>query len=465
MAGRSTERSVEGIEAFRAAVRPRNVALLLLTLGLLSAPGVGSAGDPFLRHTVTVQVVKEVGPAVVNITTEQKVRRRASPFAGDPFFDSFFRDFFEPSFPDTAENLGSGVVIDAEGHILTNEHVVARASRIQVALADGRELDAKLIGADPKNDVAVLKVESEQPLPWIGMGTSEDLMVGEPVIAIGNPFGLSSTVTTGVISALNRSLRSEQRVYHGFLQTDASINPGNSGGPLLNAEGELVGINTAVYQGAQGIGFAIPIDTAARVVRELIEEGEVSPVWLGVEFQDLTPELVQAMGLDASVRGALVNRVRKESPAKQAGIERGDVITHLDGRPISGARTFFEMLETAVDGQELRLTVLREERSRKIAVRAEEVPEPVIEALVLDLLGMELAPGARGGFEVRSVRRGSGAERIGIQAGDVVLGINGRTLVDADALRRSALDLRGRTRAQVVVQRGGGRYHVTVPLV
>jgi serine protease Do len=290
-------------------------------------------------------------------------------------------------------------------------------------------------------------------------------MVGEPVIAIGNPFGLSNTVTTGVISALNRSIRSQERVYHGFLQTDASINPGNSGGPLLNAEGSLVGINTAVYQGAQGIGFAIPIDTAARVVRELIEEGEVSPVWLGVSFQELTPELQQAMGLPETTRGALVNQVRAGSPAATGGVKRGDVVTHLDERPVSSARAFFEMLETAVDGQELRLVLLRDAKKKQLRVRAREVPGPVIDAMVSDLLGMELAPGSRGGYVVRSVRPGSGAERIGIQPGDVVLAVNGRALQDAEALRRSALDLRGRARAQVVVQRGNGRYNVVIPLV
>ena len=453
------------LESFPRRLRPTSVALLLSIASLLLAPAIGRAGDPFLRHTVTVQVVRDVGPAVVNITTEQVVQRRTSPFAGDPFFNPFFRDFFEPRLPQTTENLGSGVVIDEAGHILTNAHVVARANRIQVALADGREFAATLIGADPKNDIAVLKVEGAEQLPWIEMGSSEDLMVGESVIAIGNPFGLSSTVTTGVISALNRSIRSEQRVYHGFLQTDASINPGNSGGPLLNAEGELVGINTAVYQGAQGIGFAIPIDTAARVVRELIEEGEISPVWLGVEFQELTPELQKAMGLAGTVRGALVNRVRKNGPAANAGVKRGDVVTQLDKRPVGSARGFFEMLETAVDGQELHLTVLREQRSLQIPVRAQEVPEAISQALVEDLLGMELAPGAKGGYVVRAVRPGSGADRIGMQAGDVVLSIGGRTLLDADSLRRAALDLRGRARAPVVVQRGGGRYHVTVPLV
>ena len=440
-----------------------------LAAALLAASGLAAparAADPFLRNTVTVRVVREVGPAVVNITTQTVARQSPfRPFAGDPFFDRFFRDFFEPRFPQTNQSLGSGVVIDAKGHVLTNAHVVGRASRIQVVLADGREFEAELIGADPNNDIAVLQITAQGKLPWVPLGSSEDLMVGEPVIAIGNPFGLSNTVTTGVISATDRSIRSEQRVFHGFLQTDASINPGNSGGPLLNAHGELVGINTAVYQGGQGIGFAIPIDTAARVVRELIEDGEVEPVWLGIEFQDLTPALAQAMELDPKLSGALVNRVRKKSPARRAGLQRGDLVLKVDQRPVDSSRSFFEMLRTAVDGQVLEVELWREGSTRTLRVTAEEVPEELAQTLVREMLGVELEPHERGGYRVVSVRTGSGAERIGIQKGDLVLGINGKALADEAALRRSALELRGRSRALVVVQRGGGRYHVTVPLV
>jgi serine protease Do len=349
--------------------------------------------------------------------------------------------------------------------VLTNEHVVERASRIMVALADGREFEAALVGADPNNDVAVLRVDTAEKLPWLPMGSSADLMVGEPVIAIGNPFGLSSTVTTGVVSALDRSIRSESRVYHGFLQTDASINPGNSGGPLLNAAGELIGISTAVYQGGQGIGFAIPIDTAARVVRELIKEGQVEPVWIGLEFQDMTPELHAALELPREVEGPLVNQVREGSPARRADVRRGDVLVKLDGRPLANSRDFFERLASAVDGQEMRLELWREGGRHSVGVRAEKLPDSVAEALVRESLGLELEAQEGGGYRVRAVRSGSGAERIGIQAGDLVLGINGRPLEGADALRRCALELRGRARALVVVQRGAGRYHVSVPLV
>jgi S1-C subfamily serine protease len=257
----------------------RGLAALLVT-AMVWAAATARADDPFLRRTATVRAVEKVGPAVVNITTERVVRRRSpfSGFGGDPLFDQFFRDFFSPRTRNqTVQSLGSGVVIDPEGRVITNEHVVARASRIRVSLADGREFEATLVGADPNNDLAVLQIDTEEELPWVAPGSSRDLLVGEPVIAIGNPFGLSNTVTTGVLSATDRSINTNGRTFHGFLQTDASINPGNSGGPLLNAEGTLIGINTAIYQGAEGIGFAIPIDVARRVVAELIEHGEVQP--------------------------------------------------------------------------------------------------------------------------------------------------------------------------------------------
>jgi serine protease Do len=435
---------------------------------LLPAPA-SRAEDPFLRRTATVEVVEKVGPAVVNITTERVVSRGRAfrPFAPNPFFDQFFQDFFEPRLPQTTQSLGSGVLIDREGHILTNEHVVSRASRIHVALADGREFEAELIGADPNNDIAVLKAAVDGDLPWIEPGGSEDLLVGEPVIAIGNPFGLSSTVTTGVISALNRSVRADSdRTFHGFLQTDASINPGNSGGPLLNAEGELIAINTAVYQGAQGIGFAIPIDTAKRVVTELIAHGEVTPVWVGLDFQDLSPALRNAMKIPPRVRGALVNRVRKKSPARRAGVSRGDVVMKLDGRPVASARGFFEILEAATAGQAMKVELWRDGAKKQLTLQAEEIPDKHVNALVSDLLGVQLALRKQAGtYEVRTVRPGSGAARIGIQTGDLVLAINGVALDGYEALRRTALDLRGRQRALVVVQRGSGRYHVAIPLV
>jgi serine protease Do len=438
---------------------------LLLAVATLATPA--GAQDPFLRRTTTVQVVERAGPAVVSITTERVVTRSNPfhPFAGDPFFDQFFRDFFEPRMQQSTQSLGSGVLIDRDRHVLTNEHVVRRASRILVSLSDGREFEARLIGADPNNDIAVLHVQTEETLPWIEPGRSADLMVGEPVIAIGNPFGLSSTVTTGVISALDRSIRAGERSFHGFLQTDASINPGNSGGPLLNAHGELVGINTAIYQNAQGIGFAIPIDVAGRIVSDLLDDGQMTPVWLGLGFQELGPDLARALSLPEGQGGALVNRVQDGSPAASSGVHRGDVVTQLDGRPVESARGFFELLASATAGQELELTLWRDGARRSHRVRLEAIPDDAVDRLALELLGLELRRNEAGGYQVRNVRRGSGAEQIGVQPGDVLLDINGRPLGDADALRRSILDLRGHDRALIVVQRGAGRYHVAIPLV
>ncbi|MCZ6464102.1 MAG: trypsin-like peptidase domain-containing protein [Proteobacteria bacterium] len=445
-------------------LRPWLVAMALLT----AAPVPARADDPFLRRTATVRAVEKVGPAVVNITTERVVSRR-SPFSGfrhDPFFDQFFRDFFEPR-RETLQSLGSGVIIDPQRHVLTNEHVVTRASRIKVSLSDGREFEATLVGADPHNDLAVLRIETDEALPWVRPGHSDDLLVGEPVIAIGNPFGLSNTVTTGVISALDRSIKASDRAFHGFIQTDASINPGNSGGPLLNAEGTLVAINTAIYNGAQGIGFAIPIDVAKRVVAELIEHGEVQPVWLGLEFQDLDPALQEVMELPEGVFGALINRVRKGGPADRAGFERGDIVTKLDGRPVRSARSFFEMLGTVTDGQRLQIEAWRDSDFMEIAVVAEDIPDSLVAELTQQFLGMELQAldGEARGFVVQSVRSESASARIGIRRGDLLLGVNGLPLRNTDDLRRAVLNLRGRDRALIVVQRGNGRYHVTIPLV
>jgi serine protease Do len=280
-------------------------------------------------------------------------------------------------------------------------------------------------------------------------------MVGEPVIAIGNPFGLSNTVTTGVVSAIDRSIRSDDRVFHGFLQTDASINPGNSGGPLLNATGELVGINTAIYQGAEGIGFAIPIDVAKRVVHELITRGEVAPVWLGLDLQDLDPHLSEVMQLPERLSGALV------SPC---GVERGEIITRVDGHQVSGARGFYEILERSTVKQKLRLALFRDGVERQVTAELVEIPEQLIAELGEQMLGFTLEEAHKGSCRVLEVRSGGGAQQIGIEKGDLILGINGKPLGGQEALRRSVLDLRGRSRALVVVQRGRGRYHVTIPL-
>jgi len=442
------------------------LALPAAMLAALAFPAAAAADDPFLRRTPTVRVVEEAGPAVVNITTARTVR--SSPFGrgGDPFFDRFFQRFFEPRARSrSVENLGSGVLIDAERHVLTNAHVVERADTIRVKLADGREFDAVAVGTDPNNDLAVLRVETDEPLPWVAPGRSDDLLVGEPVIAIGNPFGLSNTVTTGVISALDRSIRTERRTFHGFLQTDASINPGNSGGPLLNAEGTLIGVNTAIYGGnAEGIGFAIPIDVARRIVRELIVHGAVAPVWMGVELQVLHPELRRELEIPDPVAGVLVSHVEGDGPCARAGLRHGDVVVRLEGQPIPDPPAFWEILNQVTRGQKTRLEIWRAAGERTLRPVAAELPEGLVETLAERLMGLRLRANPGGGFVVQSVKQGSGAARIGLQAGDLLISVNGRALRDEEALRASVLGLRGRERALVVVGRGRGRYHVNLPL-
>ena len=268
--------------------------LLLAFVTVLALRLAAHADVSPIRRTPVVEAVKRVSPAVVNISTETIVARQTSPFPAfrDPLFEEFFHDFFEPRVERYKQtSLGSGVVIRPDGYILTNQHVVLRGSQIKVTLADDRDFEAQLVGADSDSDLAVLKVKTDTSLPYINMGDSDDLMIGETVIAIGNPFGLSHTVTTGVVSALGRSLKTGEQTYYDFIQTDASINPGNSGGPLLNLSGDLIGINTAIYQKAQGIGFAIPINRARRIVTDLISYGEVHVPWVGAIVQDLTPEL------------------------------------------------------------------------------------------------------------------------------------------------------------------------------
>jgi S1-C subfamily serine protease len=244
--------------------------------------------------------VERVAPAVVNISAEQITEQRISPFGGlsrDPFFDRFFEDFNVPEFRRRVKStsLGSGFLVDAQGHILTNAHVVANASKIRITLVDKRSFPADLVASDPDSDLAVLRV-SATGLPQVAMGTSRDLMVGETVIALGNPFGLSNSVTTGVVSASRRSLRTGGREFRDFIQTDASINPGNSGGPLVNLDGEVIGVNTAIVQEAQGIGFAIPIDKARRILGDLLKFGRVTGAWVGVAVQSITPDLAQSLG-------------------------------------------------------------------------------------------------------------------------------------------------------------------------
>lgn len=428
-----------------------------------------TAADPFLRRTAAVEVVERVGPAVVNITTvveERTFGERSERLR------EFFRDFERPRRSRrNVQMLGSGVIISAERHVLTNAHVIADSASIQVSLADGREFPARLVGAAPNNDLAVLQIETDEALPWVPPGRSDDLMVGEPVIAIGNPFGLfSNSVTTGVLSAIDRSVNVEGDYYYGFLQTDASINPGNSGGPLLNAEGTLIGINTAIYRGGQGIGLAIPIDTAKRVVAELLLHGEIPPPWIGVEFKNLDPDLRVVMRLPERVSGALVTRVEHDGPAAQAGLEPGDLVIAVDGHPIEHDRSFFEVLKTSLVGQRLELEVWRDGEAFTTPVVGADLPDRIVHSLAAQYLGMKLVQDVGPGYVITSIRDDYPARAFGLAEGDVILGINGRALQGGDDLRRAMVELRrdyaatqARNRVLLDVRRGDARRHFSLP--
>ena len=438
-------------------------ALLIAALALPAvAAARGAESDPE-RRSLVVQAVEKASPAVVNVSTEQVVERRASPFPfpQDPFFEEFFRDFVDPRprrFKTTS--LGSGVIVAADGTIMTNVHVIERASRVRVTLNDQREFDATLVGADADADIAVLRVKAGGDLPHIPFGTSADLMIGETVIAIGNPFGLSHTVTTGVVSAVGRSLRDEDRTYTDFIQTDASINPGNSGGPLLDIKGELIGINTAIYGKAQGIGFAIPVDRAQRVMKDLVSYGEVRHAWVGLVVQDLTPDLAQHFGVR---RGVVVAQAEPKSPAEAAGIARGDAVTKVDGHEVASREEFEQRIEDHAEGDRITLTLRREGRDEDVRLAAATFPAARADELAWQLLGLQAA-GAEDGLVVSRVRPGSPAARIGVQRGDRLLGLGGTPLRSVAELRRKMIELRSARSVLLSVGRGPYQYNVNVPL-
>jgi serine protease Do len=426
------------------------------------------------RETPVVLTVKKVGPAVVNINTERVLTERVNPF-GDPFLDRFFGDFFNV-FPQRSykqQSLGSGVIIDPEGYILTNEHVILKTSEIHVTLADKREFKAKLIGADPKSDLAVIKIGAKEGLPYVKMGTSDDLMIGETVIAIGNPFGLSHTVTTGVISALNRTVRIEEnRVYKDFIQTDASINPGNSGGPLMNIRGELIGINTAIYQEAEGIGFAIPINRAKRILDDLIHYGEVHKAWIGIFVQDLDQNLLKYFDLSRK-EGVIVTNVLEGSPAEKAGIKQGDLIIKVAGQALETREDYVSIISGYTSGDTIPLTINREGKTKEIVVAASDIPLEVAEKVALNWLGIRfreigvrdavrLRINDRRGVIVTEVVRMRAADKAGIRPGDIIRQVNNQIIEEEDTFKKAIITATQQEGLLLMVQRGPYIYPVTL---
>jgi serine protease DegS len=322
--------------------------------------------------------VDKAAPAVVNVYTRKVVQRQIpNPMFDDPLLRRFFGDRLpsQPQ-PEQENSLGSGVIVSAQGYILTNNHVVEGADEIEVALHDGRSAAAAIVGADPESDLAVLKIELPE-LPSIVFGQSDNLRVGDVVLAIGNPFGVGQTVTSGIVSATGRS-QLGLSTFENFIQTDAAINPGNSGGALINAYGQLVGINTAIFSrsgGSQGIGFAIPVSLAKGVMKEIIEYGRALRGWLGVEVQDLDPSLAESFGL-TNVNGALVAGIQPGGPADAAGLRPGDIITEINGAGINGSRALMNSITSNPPGTKLKLKVLRQGDSLNVETVIGERPQP-----------------------------------------------------------------------------------------
>ncbi|MGE4299429.1 MAG: trypsin-like peptidase domain-containing protein [Desulfovibrionaceae bacterium] len=420
------------------------------------------------RFTPVVRAVKAVAPAVVNITTDTVVEREVNPFGGlfpNEALSPFMREFFGgQGFKQTfkRQSLGSGVIIDGEkGLVLTNAHVITGATAIHTRLMDGREFAAELVGADPDFDLAVLRLDKAEALPQVAMADSAGLMIGETVIAIGNPYGFTHTVTTGVVSALGRTVRTEQGVFTDFIQTDAAINPGNSGGPLLDILGRLVGVNTAIQANAEGIGFAIPINKAKRVVDELLDRGSVSPVWLGLAGQNLDQRAASYLGLDA-VRGLLVTEVYDDTPAAGAGVRPGDVVLAVNGVAIEDKDHYLQVVRNYVRGETVALELLREGRARRVSVTPVVFSATLARDLARTRWGLEFerVDGNDGGVRVSSVRSGSPADRLGIAARDTILKIGGLDVSSEADFVHAVMRYRMNTNLLLVVGRAGRAYYV-----
>lgn len=390
-----------------------------------------------------VTLSKKLRPAVVNISATQvgsPHQTAPNPFGEEDPFGDFWRRFFGDPFPkgpSRQRSMGSGFIVDHDGYILTNNHVVENGQSIVVRLSDGLEFEAKIVGRDSKTDIAVIKIDVEKKLPVVPLGNSGDLEVGEWVLAIGNPFGLEHTVTSGIVSAKGRRIGAGP--YDNFIQTDASINPGNSGGPLINLRGEVVGVNTAIFSrtgGNIGIGFAIPINLVKELLPQLKKKGKVTRGWLGVVIQKVTPEIADSLGMKRP-RGALVANVSQGGPAERAGVEVGDVIVDFDGTPVRESNDLPLIVARTTVGKPVSVNVLRDGRQRTVSVKIGELKDDEVIASVknegdfgltvqgltpqlADRLGLDRAEGV----VVTAVEQGSPASEAGMRRSDVIVEID-----------------------------------------
>ncbi|MEE8109949.1 MAG: Do family serine endopeptidase [bacterium] len=438
--------------------RTGHLLVVLAALAFLwSAPSSAASKEHPFGNRIFVKVARLSKGIVVNISTTERVRgwnlprlrRFLAPWGererGKNYLERFAPDFGSRSRRNPLHSLGSGFIVDREGYILTNYHVIERSGVIKVTLEDRSEYDARIVGTDPKTDIALLKIDAGRPLPVGKLGDSRALEVGEWVMAIGSPFGLANTVTVGVVSAKGRVIGSGP--LDDFIQTDAYINVGNSGGPLLNTKGEIVGINTAIVAESLGVGFAIPINIAKAILQDLKIYGSPRRGWLGLSVRAVTPTVAKNLGLTGR-EGALVSDVRTAGPAAIAGVRKGDVIVEFNGRRIRGMRDLPKWVASMRPGARARLKLVRNGRKLEVAVflRATE-DSPSQEARAGRRLGLQVTPMSSGlarrmgirplaGVVISSVAEGSFAQAAGLQAGDVILEINRKLVQDLHAYRR-----------------------------
>ncbi len=429
------------------------------------------------------EIVRAVSPAVVNISSTKVIKKQPTPF------DEFF-DFLYP-FPDgrgkrwKEQSLGSGVIVSPDGYIVTNNHVVEQADEIKVILIDKKSFKAKVVGSDPKTDIAIIKIDAKG-LPVLPWGDSERLQVGEFVLAIGNPFGLSHTVTMGIISAVGRADVGITD-YENFIQTDAAINPGNSGGPLVNIKGELIGINTAIFSktgGYQGIGFTVPTNMVRIVMDQLIKQGKVTRGWLGITIQELTPEIAQKFGLKQS-EGALVSDVAKGSPAHRAGMARGDIILEFNGKKVRDVATLRNMVAQSKVGSQVEIKVLRRDREITLKANIMELPTEMGDVVPSSSNSMDMSDSALSGITVMDinaaiakqlgidrdekgvvivkVEHGSSAEDAGLRKGDVVQEIDRQRINGLNDFNKATSKIRTEDTVLLFVNRSGRKFYVALP--
>ena len=445
-----------------------------------AATAAVSAGSPMVPGNFS-DLAEKVRAGVVNIQVSKKVKNVGFERfgGGNPFGDrNPFGDFFGPfegNQPDRKQQgVGSGFIMSKEGYILTNNHVVEDADQIKVKLAGGKEFDGKIVGRDPKTDLALVKIAGDSDLQPLKLGNSDDLKVGNWVVAVGSPFGLEQTVTAGIVSAKGRVIGSGP--YDNFIQTDASINPGNSGGPLINLQGEVVGINTAIIASGQGIGFAIPINMAKEIAPQLQKRGHVTRGLLGVTIQDVTPELAKSLGLKES-KGALVSQVVPGGPADKAGIEQGDVIVNFDGQPVGDSKDLPRIVASTPVGKTVTVKLLRDgkevERQAKVGEMEEENTSEAAKSPIHPSLGVtvqnltpqiarELGLKKSAGVVVTGVEPGSPAAEAMIQVGDVIQAVNRKPVKNVDDFVKIVEKAKGGGSLLLLVQRGANSLFAAV---